>query len=192
MTDLYLCVPDDLSYYMYCDLAAKFNERSPSERDSGFDLYCEEETYLNRGDTVFLKFGVLAACAMKNGMPRSYWLVPRSSISKTPFMCANSVGLIDSGYRGKLMGAIRMMFGDNLETVKQGTRLFQLVSGSTKPWKRIYVVRTVEEFPKPGSVRGTGGFGSTGVGVVTAATATTVSAPSSPADTEDIAHYSYF
>lgn len=168
MTDLYLCVPEDSSYYAYCDAAYKYNERDPHERDSGFDLYCESETYMNRGDTSFLKFGVKAACAVKDRgtckEPRAYWLMPRSSISKTPFICANSLGLIDSGYRGPLMGALKMVQGDNLETIKMGTRLFQLVSGSAKPWRRVIVVRTVEEFPKPGSERGTGGFGSTGVG----------------------------
>jgi dUTP pyrophosphatase len=188
MTDLYLCVPNDSNYFMYSDNAYKYNERSPEERDSGFDLYCEEEVYLNRGDTVFLKFGVLAACAVKRHSnnivePRAFWLVQRSSISKTPFMCANSMGLIDSGYRGKLMGAIRMLFGDNLETIKEGTRLFQVVSGSAKPWNRIFIVRTIDEFPKPNSERGTGGFGSTGVGL-------SVTTPNK--NEEEIIDYSYF
>jgi dUTP pyrophosphatase len=169
MTDLYLCVPEDSSYYTYCDAAYKYNERDPAERDSGFDVYCEAETYMNRGDTAFLKFGITSACAVKprpdgRQEPRAFWLMPRSSISKTPFICANSVGLIDSGYRGVLMGAIKMVFGDNLETIKAGTRLFQIVCGSAKPWQRIVVVRTVDEFPKPKSERGVGGFGSTGVG----------------------------
>lgn len=164
MTDLYLCVPEDSSYYAYCDAAYKYNERDPAERDSGFDVYCEAETYMNRGDTAFLKFGITSACAVKGKVPRAFWLMPRSSISKTPFICANSVGLIDSGYRGVLMGAIKMVFGDNLETIKAGTRLFQIVSGSAKPWQRVVVVRTVDEFPKPKSERGAGGFGSTGVG----------------------------
>jgi dUTPase len=72
------------------------------------------------------------------------------------------MGLIDSGYRGPLMGAIKMLFGDNLETIKAGTRLFQIVSGSAKPWLKVHIVRTVGEFPKPDSERGSGGFGSTG------------------------------
>jgi len=169
MSDLYLCVPDDKMYYMYCDLAIKYNDTAYGERDSGFDVYCEDEVYMNRGDTAFLKFGIKAACAVKQRSgdvyePRAFWLMPRSSISKTPFICANSKGLIDSGYRGQLMGAIKMLFGDQLETIKVGTRLFQIVSGSAKPWLTIRVVRTVDEFPKPGSLRGTGGFGSTGVG----------------------------
>lgn len=167
MTELYLCVPDDSSFTLYSDAATKYNMKDSGERDSGFDVYCENETYMNRGDTCFLKFGIVSACAVKvkNGVmePRAYWLMPRSSISKTPFICANSKGLIDSGYRGPLMGAVKMLFGDNLETIKTGTRLFQIVSGSAKPWHHVYIVRTVSEFPKPDSERGSGGFGSTGI-----------------------------
>jgi dUTP pyrophosphatase len=164
MCDLFLCAPD--AFELYSDSAAKYNARDPAERDSGFDLYCADEVYMNRGDTVFLKFGVVSACAVKtDGQPAAFWLMPRSSMSKTPFMCANSMGLIDSGYRGPLMGAIRMLFGDNLETIKVGTRLFQVVSGSAEPWRNIYVVDDVSKFPKPNSERGSGGFGSTGVGV---------------------------
>ena len=166
MTDLYLCVPNDDPYYMYCDLAYKYNERAPEERDSGFDVYCAEDVHMSVGDTAFLKFGIESSCAIKplTGAtlePRAFWLMPRSSISKTNFICANSKGLIDSGYRGPLMGAVRKLFGEP-ETIKAGTRLFQIVSGSAKPWRKIIVVRTVEEFPKPTSLRGTGGFGSTG------------------------------
>ena len=32
-----------------------------------------------------------------------YMLVPRSSISKTPLRLANSIGIIDKSYRGKVM-----------------------------------------------------------------------------------------
>jgi dUTP pyrophosphatase len=166
MTDLYLCVPDDSLYYMYCDNAYKYNERDPAERDSGFDVHCADDVAMNVNDTAFLKFGISSSCAVKQRSatvvePRAFWLLPRSSISKTPFICANSKGLIDSGYRGPLMGAIKMLFGEPT-TIKSGTRLFQIVSGSAKPWNRIIIVRSVDEFPKPCSERGAGGFGSTG------------------------------
>ena len=182
MTDLYLCVPNDNPCYMYCDLAYKYNERSKDERDSGFDLYCADDVPMSVGDTAFLKFGIESACAIKSKKadpcegsaectsasaeatklkPRAFWLMPRSSISKTNFICANSQGLIDSGYRGPLMGAVKKLFGEP-EAIKAGIRLFQIVSGSAKPWRKVIVVRTVEEFPKPTSERGTGGFGSTG------------------------------
>jgi dUTP pyrophosphatase len=161
MTDLYLCVPHDDSYFMYCDLAYKYNERAPEERDSGFDVYCADDVPMSVGDTAFLKFGIESSCAMKGTCPRAFWLMPRSSISKTNFICSNSKGLIDSGYRGQLMGAVRKLFGEP-ETIKTGVRLFQIVSGSAKPWRKIIVLRSAENFPKPNSERGTGGFGSTG------------------------------
>jgi dUTP pyrophosphatase len=166
MTDLYLCVPNDAAYYLYCDEAYKYNEKALGERDSGFDVYFADDVPISVGDTAFLKFGIDAACAVKplTGAtlePRAFWLMPRSSISKTNFICANSQGLIDSGYRGPLMGAVKKLFGEP-ETIKAGIRLFQIVSGSAKPWRKVIVVRTVAEFPKPTSERGSGGFGSTG------------------------------
>jgi len=162
MTDLYLCVPDDSDYYMYCDNAYKYNEKDSAERDSGFDLYCKDTTSFAPDETKFLKFGITSACAFKKDNPRAYWLMARSSISKTNFMLHNSMGLIDSGYRGPLMAAVTKFRGADIDTVDAGTRLVQLVSGSAKPWNRIHVVRSVDEFPKPSSLRGSGGFGSTG------------------------------
>ena len=162
MVELWLVVTNEL-YDVYAAAAEKYNARAPEERDSGFDVFCEQDYYLTYGaDAVFLKFGITAACATKNGSPRAYWLMPRSSISKTPFVCANSMGLIDAGYRGQLMGAIRMVQDTGLQTVVARTRLFQIVAGSAKPWSRVVLVRSVEELPKPTSERGTGGFGSTG------------------------------
>jgi hypothetical protein len=38
-----------------------------------------------------------------------FYLYPRSSISKTPLMLANHTGIIDSGYRGNLIGAFRAL-----------------------------------------------------------------------------------
>ena len=49
--------------------------------------------------------------------------MPRSSISKTPLRLANSIGLIDGGYRGELM------LCDNVEGAlygRKGKRLFQM------------------------------------------------------------------
>jgi len=166
MVELYLAVPDVAQRERYVVAADKYNKGTLELRDSGFDVYCDTEYYLNNGDTVFLKFGIAAACAIKPDsalINRAYWLMPRSSISKTPFMCANSKGLIDSGYRGPLMGAIKMVTGEGLQTITEGTRLFQIVSGSAKPWSKVVVVGSIDELPIPTTARGTGGFGSTGI-----------------------------
>ena len=52
--------------------------------------------------------------------------MPRSSISKTPLRLANSIGLIDGGYRGEIMACC-----DNIKdyeyTIEKGQRLFQLL-----------------------------------------------------------------
>ena len=36
----------------------------------------------------------------------SYYLYPRSSIIKTPLRMSNSVGIIDAGYRGNIIGCV--------------------------------------------------------------------------------------
>jgi dUTP pyrophosphatase len=158
--ELYLVVAPEMRQ-LYTDAADKYNSKDIEERDSGFDLYCDSD-YIVTKQSQFLKFGVVRACAMKHGSDlenRAYWLMPRSSISKTNIFCSNSKGLIDSGYRGNLMGAVRIVGEVESEAVATRTRLFQVVSGSAKPWSCVHIV---DELPKPSSDRGTGGFGSTG------------------------------
>ena len=81
-------------------------------------------------------------------------LVPRSSISKTPLRMANSIGIIDAGYRGEIIAVV-----DNIKnepyTIKEGERLFQLVAPSMLSIKANLVTTLTE------STRGKGGFGST-------------------------------
>lgn len=91
----------------------------------------------------------------------SYCMYPRSSISKTPLMMANHVGIIDSGYRGNLIAAVRKFPQKNAEsvyTVEKHTRLFQICHPTLCP---VFVV-LVEEYELNSSKRGEGGFGSTG------------------------------
>ena len=90
----------------------------------------------------------------------AYLMHPRSSISKTPLMLANHTGIIDSGYRGMIMGAFRWLkqSDDNTYTVNKYTRLLQICHPSLC---RIFV-NIVEERDLTSSERGIGGFGSTG------------------------------
>ena len=68
---------------------------------------------------------------------------------------ANSIGLIDGGYRGEIMAVV-----DNVKkepyTLRPGQRLFQLVAMDGSP---IHF-ELVDELSD--STRGDGGFGSTG------------------------------
>lgn len=93
-----------------------------------------------------------------------YMLIPRSSISSTPLSMANSIGIIDRGYRGELIVPIRCFRDTNHHsTLEQGgkyelksmQRLFQIVAFDGKPI-RIKVVTELSD-----SKRGESGFGST-------------------------------
>ena len=68
---------------------------------------------------------------------------------------ANSIGLIDGGYRGEIMAMC-----DNIKdfsfTAEKGQRLFQLVATDSSSIE----YELAEELSD--STRGTGGFGSTG------------------------------
>jgi dUTP pyrophosphatase len=94
----------------------------------------------------------------------AYYLYARSSLSKTPLMLANHVGIIDAGYRGSVLAAVRKLPTERSEspsneyTVEKHTRLFQICHSSLCP---VFVV-LVSESELNQSERGEGGFGSTG------------------------------
>ena len=103
-----------------------------------------------------LGFTVHAECIGVRKRPCAFYLYPRSSISKTGLRLANSVGIIDSGYRGNLLAALDCYQKD--EEITKGMRLVQLCTPDLQP---ISKVRIVEEHIGE-TERGTGGFGSTG------------------------------
>ncbi|MBI3994116.1 MAG: dUTP diphosphatase [Candidatus Lambdaproteobacteria bacterium] len=86
-------------------------------------------------------------------------VLPRSSIVKTDFMLANSVGVIDPGYRGRLRVVLRYLGtgeGGTEAEALVGTRIAQLIV------RRLEAVQVVAVTVLEGSARGEGGFGSTG------------------------------
>ena len=119
--------------------------------DAGLDLFVVEEQTVEAGKTTFINLGISCETAEK----RPYFLMPRSSISKTPIRLCNSIGLIDAGYRGEIMAAV-----DNIKhedyTINSGQRLFQIVAMDGSPLS----FELVDELSATG--RGAGGFGSTG------------------------------
>lgn len=82
-------------------------------------------------------------------------LFPRSSISKTGLQLANSVGVIDSGYRGEIMLKFNIL-EPGIETYEVGDRIGQLMI------VELPKVEVQEVSELSGSDRGVGGFGSTG------------------------------
>ena len=59
-------------------------------------------------DVIFFKTGV----AVQAPEGHYFELAPRSSISKTPLMLANSIGKIDEDYRGEIIIPIRVMHSE--------------------------------------------------------------------------------
>ena len=118
--------------------------------DAGLDLYVLEDQTFNPGETGKIKLGI--SCENVDG--KGYFLFPRSSISKTPLRMANSIGLIDGGYRGEIMAVC-----DNIKDyefyISKGDRLFQLVSADLSSIE-FKIVENLSD-----STRGEGGFGST-------------------------------
>lgn len=90
--------------------------------------------------------------------PTGYCLYPRSSIIKTPFRLANSVGIIDSGYRGNIIAALDCHKAG--AAIGQYERLVQICAPDLSPIL-VNIVDTEEELGEP-TERGEGGFGSTG------------------------------
>ena len=139
--------------------------------DSGFDLFVPENTSFDQDiETKFIDFqvkGEMVYCDVKKNSPFTcaYTIHPRSSISKTQLMLANHTGIIDSGYRGSLIGAFRWLRSYtsdmNCYLVEQNTRLVQVCHPTLCP---VYVL-LVNENDLSNTVRGSGGFGSTGVGL---------------------------
>ena len=119
--------------------------------DAGLDLFVIEEQTVEAGKTAWINLGISCETAEK----RPYFLMPRSSISKTPIRLCNSIGLIDAGYRGEIMAAV-----DNIKhedyIINLGQRLFQIVAMDGSPLS----FELVDELSATG--RGAGGFGSTG------------------------------
>jgi len=122
------------------------------ETDSGYDLYCPETLTLPALSTTLVD--LMVRCQLKSSNIHGYYLLPRSSIYKTPLRLANSVGLIDYNYRGTLKVALDNRSSEPFQ-IKRGDRLFQLAMPSLEPFR--VTLGTVNL----GTDRGSGGFGST-------------------------------
>lgn len=125
-----------------------------TEYAAGIDLYCKtkEDISIKPGETVKINTG------LKVEIPEGYFgaVYPRSSTGvKKQLMLANTLGVIDSDYRGELM-MFFYNYGKTDQVIKNGDRLAQLV---IQPYLRCQI-EEVEELSE--SERNEGGFGSTG------------------------------
>jgi dUTP pyrophosphatase len=120
---------------------------------AGADLYsCEEELIVPPHATVFVHTGI--AMEIPQGLVGLVYA--RSGLAcKRNLAPANKVGVIDSDYRGEIMVALHN-HGDKPETIAAGERVAQLVLTP-------YITAEYNEVAElSDTVRGAGGFGSTG------------------------------
>jgi dUTP pyrophosphatase len=132
--------------------------------DSGFDLYAPLELKCSVGTVNKVDFHIQCASytidlfsSNDREFPTGYCLYPRSSLSKTSLRLANSVGIIDSGYRGDVIGMFDCINADY--TIKQFDRLAQICAPSLVP---IFVEMVRNDIELGATTRGAGGFGSSG------------------------------
>ena len=168
---------------MYYNAAFAHNSKlmsDPGYIDAGFDLFApgneigEEIRFFGPGwkDTSPVnKLDFKICCSAKmfldsgKNYNTGYYMHPRSSLSKTQLRLANSTGIIDAGYRGHLMGMFDVV---NIKTHsadadyfgKKYERYIQICAPGLVPII-VDLVNTKEDLGEV-TIRGAGGFGSTG------------------------------
>jgi dUTP pyrophosphatase len=120
--------------------------------DAGSDLFSVEEVIIPVGERRMVSTGL--ALAIPGGW--AGFVQPRSGLAfKYGIMVVNSPGLIDAGYRGEVRVALYNS-GSESFSVKVGERIAQLVLQRVEE-PTFSVAREL-----PATVRGEGGFGSSG------------------------------
>jgi dUTP pyrophosphatase len=121
--------------------------------DAGADLRSTVDITLEPGERAMVPTGI--AIALPDGY--AAFVHPRSGLAiKHGLSMVNTPGTIDAGYRGEL--SVLLINHDRTEpiTIKRGDRIAQLVI------QEVAHASFVEVDALPESVRGSGGFGSTG------------------------------
>ena len=132
-----------------------YTNKELSNENAGVDLYVPADIVFSAGEKKLVSMGVKGVVMSTSG-PANYWMLPRSSISKTGLMLCNSVGVIDRSYRGELM-AFLWNTTDKPVSLSRGDRVVQIVAPDMGHISRIELVSNLGE-----TGRGEGGFGSTG------------------------------
>tara|TARA_B100000287_G_scaffold194679_1_gene183818 strand:+ start:2283 stop:2732 length:450 start_codon:yes stop_codon:yes gene_type:complete len=123
--------------------------KAKKNKDVGLDIPMQESVIIPKNSKSFkIDLG------FKGKSSHGYMLIPRSSITKTGIRLANSIGIIDQSYRGKVMAVV-----DNISDIdvlfQEGCCYFQIVSfDGNLPRYQIGDVSIDTD-------RGEGGFGST-------------------------------
>jgi len=124
--------------------------------DAGLDLRSKTNVTVAKGNRVLVGTGVQAR------IPTGYagFLVPRSSLSKKYLVLLNSIGIIDSLYRGEIMACLSYVGPQDWVTIDKDERIVQLLIVPVALPEIL--VRYEDDKIWNDTSRGVGGFGSTG------------------------------
>jgi len=140
------------------------NNSTNNSLDAGFDIIVPADINVssihdNNYQSSKLNMGIITSMQFKE-KDCSYYLYSRSSTPiKTPLRLANSVGIIDAGYRGYICALFDNISNDNFN-VKKGQRLVQICSPNITYPIEIILINDFTNFSE--SSRSHNAFGSTG------------------------------
>ena len=140
--------------------------------NAGYDIYLTKDIILEPNKNTYIEINSGIQCEMVaksvniiitdniinttiQDINTAYLLMPRSSISKYNIIMSNSIGLIDSTYRGEILARIYNL-NDKVIEFKNGDRLFQLVAPNLAAFN-VELVDTLNV-----TERNDSNFGSTG------------------------------
>jgi dUTP pyrophosphatase len=122
-----------------------------SPLSAGFDLSSAHDTVIKAGTRGLVKLDISIACP-----PGTYGrIAPRSGLAVKKGIDVGA-GVVDADYRGPV-GVVLFNLGDEDFEVKKGDRIAQLIL------EQVCMVDAVQVEELDETVRGAGGFGSTGV-----------------------------
>lgn len=152
--------------------------QNANEEDAGYDLVALDDGVINEKNG-YLEYKTGIAIAPPKGYHTE--IFPRSSISKYDLVLANSIGLVDQSYRGEVLvrfkvvlrfaknevsthtetgyinfGIVKYTLPGDPVVYKKGDKIAQLVIRKTER------AEFIESDTLDVTMRGSGGFGSTG------------------------------
>jgi len=131
--------------------------------DSGFDLLCPENIIWSEEFPIYMLDHKISCAMTFNNKHVGYYLYLRSSTPiKTPLRLANSVGIIDSGYRGTIKAIFDILYSvTDSFTFVQNNRYVQLAPPNIGCPMKVFIVDDLSMLGKKNN-RNENGFGSTG------------------------------
>ena len=154
---------DEQLINLYTESAQNHNTQMQTNPnpDAGFDIFTPTRQECSTIAVNKINFQIKTSATITDSSGNTYstgfFMPPRSSLSSSNLRLANSVGIIDSGYRGNIMGKFDSLYSNYV--VEPYSKLVQIIAPNMVPIF-VEIVSDLSHLGNPTS-RGEGGFGST-------------------------------